>query len=135
MQLVLWLWYMNWNKRVCSERRKSHFRGPRFQNFAGEDTPGPPTNAKSYVCISQLRSWIHPWAGMHEIAVNVIVHYKASASVAFLCTNYNGLNTLCGVFILHLLRKARGCCMHVFSSKFLKPSRRIWEDTYSKIVR
>ena len=29
---------------------------------------------------------------------------------------YNGLNTLCGVFILHLLRKARGCCMHVFSS-------------------
>ena len=29
---------------------------------------------------------------------------------------YNGRNTLCGVFILHLLRKARGCCMHVFSS-------------------
>jgi hypothetical protein len=29
---------------------------------------------------------------------------------------YNGLNTLSGVFILHLLRKARGCCMHVFSS-------------------
>jgi hypothetical protein len=29
---------------------------------------------------------------------------------------YNGLTTLCGVFILHLLRKARGCCMHVFSS-------------------
>ena len=29
---------------------------------------------------------------------------------------YNGLNTLCVVFILHLLRKARGCCMHVFSS-------------------
>jgi hypothetical protein len=24
-------------------------------------------------------------AGMHEIAVNVIVHYKASASVVFLC--------------------------------------------------
>jgi hypothetical protein len=47
---------------------------------------------------------------------------------------YNGLNTLCGVFILHLLRKARGCCMHVFSSiiwrfvdrtvKNLSPSRR-----------
>jgi hypothetical protein len=36
----LWLWYMNWNKRVRSERRKSHFRGPRFQNL--EDTPGPP---------------------------------------------------------------------------------------------
>jgi hypothetical protein len=32
---------------------------------------------------------------------------------------YNGLNTLCGVFILYLLRKARGCCMHVFSS-FIK---------------
>ena len=29
---------------------------------------------------------------------------------------YNGLNTLCGVFIIHLLSKARGCCMHVFSS-------------------
>ena len=40
-------------------------------------------------------------AGMHEIAVNVIVHYKASASVVFLC------------------RKARGCCMHVFSSTIL----------------
>ena len=24
-------------------------------------------------------------AGMHEIAANVIVHYKASASVVFLC--------------------------------------------------
>jgi hypothetical protein len=24
-------------------------------------------------------------AGMHEIAVNVIVHYKAGASVVFLC--------------------------------------------------
>jgi hypothetical protein len=32
---------------------------------------------------------------------------------------YNGLNTLCGVFILNLLRKARGCCMHVFSSKVI----------------
>ena len=46
-------------------------------------------------------------AGMHEIAVNVIVHYKASASVVFI----NGLNALCGVFILHLLRTARGCCI------------------------
>jgi hypothetical protein len=54
-------------------------------------------------------------AGMHEIAVNVIVHYRASTSVVFMFV-YNGLNTLCGVFILHLLRKARGCCMHVFSS-------------------
>ena len=33
---------------------------------------------------------------------------------------YNGLNTLCGIFILHLLRKARGCCMHVFSSYELR---------------
>jgi hypothetical protein len=32
---------------------------------------------------------------------------------------YNGLNTLCGVFILYQLRKARGCCMHVFSSNIL----------------
>jgi hypothetical protein len=38
----LWLWlYLNWNKRVRSERRKSHFRGPRFQNLPVEDTPGP----------------------------------------------------------------------------------------------
>jgi hypothetical protein len=57
-------------------------------------------------------------AGMHEIAVIVIIHYKASASVVFLCL-YNGLNTLWGVFILHLLRKARGCCMHVFSSNMM----------------
>jgi hypothetical protein len=42
-------------------RRKSHLRGPRFQNFTGEDTPDPPTNARSYVCISQLSSWIRPW--------------------------------------------------------------------------
>jgi hypothetical protein len=56
-------------------------------------------------------------AGMHEIAVNVIVHYKASTSVVFLCLFIMVLiNTLCGVFILHLLRKAKGCCMHVFSS-------------------
>ena len=62
-------------------------------------------------------------AGMREIAANVIVHYKASACIScvfmFLGINYNGLNTLCGVFILHLLRKARGCCMHVFSSTIL----------------
>jgi hypothetical protein len=42
---------------------------------------------------------------MHEIAVNVIVHYKARASVVFLC-----------LFMMLLIRKARGCCMHVFSS-------------------
>ena len=59
-------------------------------------------------------------AGMHEIAVNVIVHYKASTSVVFLCLFIMVLiNTLCGVFILHLLRKAKGCCMHVFSSKWI----------------
>ena len=58
-------------------------------------------------------------AGMHEMAVNVIVHYiKASASVVFLCLfiMVSILYQLCGVFITHLLRKARGCCMHVFSS-------------------
>jgi hypothetical protein len=44
-------------------------------------------------------------AAMHEIAVNVIVHYKASASVVFVLIMfvYNGLNTLCAVFTLHLL--------------------------------
>jgi hypothetical protein len=31
--------------------------------------PPPPTNARSYVCISQLRSWIHPWL---KIAVGAI---------------------------------------------------------------
>jgi hypothetical protein len=58
-------------------------------------------------------------AGMHEIAVNVIVHYKVSASVVFLCLFIMVLILklyACVVFILHLLRKARGCCMHVLSS-------------------
>ena len=59
-------------------------------------------------------------AGMHHIAVNVIVHnhynnIKLRISCVFMFV-YNGLKTLSGVFILHLLRKARGCCMHVFSS-------------------
>ena len=57
---------------------------------------------------------------MHHIAVNVIVHnhynnIRLPISCVFMFA-YNGLNTLSGVFILHLLRKARGCCMHVFSS-------------------
>ena len=29
-------------RKAPSERRKSHFRGPRFQNLPGEDSPGPP---------------------------------------------------------------------------------------------
>ena len=29
---------------------------------------------------------------------------------------YNCLSTLCGFFVLYLLRKARGCCVHVFFS-------------------
>jgi hypothetical protein len=58
-QIILWLWCMNWNKRVHSERRKSHFRGPRFQNFPGEDTPGPPCKCE-FLGISQLRNWIRP---------------------------------------------------------------------------
>ena len=29
-----------------SERRKSHFRGPRFQNFPGEYSSDPPTSAR-----------------------------------------------------------------------------------------
>jgi hypothetical protein len=46
---------------------------------------------------------------MLEIAVNVIVHYnKASASGVFLCLFIMVLILYCGVFILHLLRKARG---------------------------
>ena len=32
-----------------------------------------------------LRNFTLMQAGMHEIAVNVIVHYKTSASVVFLC--------------------------------------------------
>jgi hypothetical protein len=59
-------------------------------------------------------------AGMHHIAVNVFVHnhynnIRLRISCVFMFV-YNGLNTLCEVFILHLLRKASGCCMHVFSS-------------------
>ena len=37
-QIILWLQCMNWNKRVCSEHRESHFRGPRFENFTGENS-------------------------------------------------------------------------------------------------
>jgi hypothetical protein len=59
-QIILWLWCMNRNKRVCSERRKSNFRGPRFQNFPGEDTPGPPYKCE-VLCITQFRNWIRPW--------------------------------------------------------------------------
>ena len=56
---------------------------------------------------------------MHEIAMNVIVHYKASASVVFLCSFIMVLILYVEfLYILHLLRKARGCCMHVFSSYF-----------------
>jgi hypothetical protein len=39
-------WYMNWNKRVRSERRKSHFRGPRFQNFPGGGYPRTPLQTR-----------------------------------------------------------------------------------------
>jgi hypothetical protein len=47
--------------------------------------------------------------------VRVSKFLKASASVVFLCLFIMVL-ILFGVFILHLLRKASGCCMHVFSS-------------------
>ena len=44
----------------------------------------------------------------------------AHHSVVFLCLFIIVLiNTLCGVFILHLSRKAKGCCMHVFSRKWI----------------
>ena len=33
-------------RKAPSERRKSHFRGPRFQNFPGEEPPDPPTSAR-----------------------------------------------------------------------------------------
>jgi hypothetical protein len=56
---ILWLWYMNWNKRVCSERRKSHFRGSRFQNFPGEDTPGPPYRCE-VLCMHQSAQELDP---------------------------------------------------------------------------
>ena len=45
---------------------------------------------------------------------------KLAHQLCFYVCSYNGLNTLCGVFILHLLRKARGSCMHVFSSTIFK---------------
>jgi hypothetical protein len=48
-------------------------------------------------------------AGVHEIAANVyIVQLLTSALVVFLCL-FDGLNTL-----VHLSRKVRGCCLHVF---------------------
>ena len=44
-----------------SECWKSHFRGPRFQNFPGEDTPGPPYLCEVLkLCISQSKRWIRP---------------------------------------------------------------------------
>jgi hypothetical protein len=49
----LWLWYMNWNKRVRSECRKSHFQGPRFQNF------GPPYKCK-VLCMHQSAQELDP---------------------------------------------------------------------------
>jgi hypothetical protein len=52
-------WYMNWNKRVRSERKKSHFRGPRFQNFPGEDTPGPPYKCE-VLCMHQSPQQLDP---------------------------------------------------------------------------
>ena len=61
---------------------------------------------------------------MHEIAVNVVVHYISQRISCVFMFVYNGLNTLCGVFILHLLiKKGEGllaCCMHVFSSISIK---------------
>ena len=49
--------------------------------------------------------------------MTVIVYYKASASVVFLCLFIMVLILYVEfLYILHLLRKARGCCMHVFSS-------------------
>ena len=53
---------MNWNKRVRSERRKSHFRGPRFQNFQGEDTPGPPYKCE-ILCMHQSAQELDPPLG------------------------------------------------------------------------
>jgi hypothetical protein len=55
----LWLWYMNWNKRVRSECRKSHFRGPRFENFSGQDTPGSPYKCE-ILCMHQSAQELDP---------------------------------------------------------------------------
>ena len=39
------------------------FRGLKFQNFQGEDTPGPPNLCEVLeLCISQPTRWIYPWA-------------------------------------------------------------------------
>jgi hypothetical protein len=53
-QKFLWLWYMNWNISEVLD----------FKISRGRILPNPPTNARSYVCISQLRSWIRPWLGV-----------------------------------------------------------------------
>ena len=36
-------------RKAPSERRKSHFRGPRFQIFPGEDSPGTPLQGRGLV--------------------------------------------------------------------------------------
>ena len=52
---------------------------------------------------------------LQRMLINMLSFNKLAHQLCFMFV-YNGLNTLCGVFILHLLRTARGCCMHVFSS-------------------
>jgi hypothetical protein len=62
--IILWLWCMNWNKRV-QQSRKSHFRGPRFQNFSGEDTPGPPYKC-DVLCMHQSAQELDPPLSNHS---------------------------------------------------------------------
>jgi hypothetical protein len=49
--------------------RKSHFRGPRFQNFQGEDTPGPPYKCE-ILCIHQSAQELDPPLVIMLIHVN-----------------------------------------------------------------
>ena len=36
-----------YDRILCSERRKCHFRGSNFKNFPGENTPGPPKHMEA----------------------------------------------------------------------------------------
>jgi hypothetical protein len=83
-QIILWLWYMNWNNRVCSERRKSHFRGSRFQNFPGEDTPGPPYKCL-VLCMHQSAQELDP--PLHYV-IRISFHINYTCLFLNECTPY-----------------------------------------------
>ena len=83
---------MNWNKRVRSERRKSHFRGPRFQNFR------TPLQIRDLMYAS-VSSGAGSAPGPVEIAAKngfpdrILLYYKSESHRATLSDRVPQLNT------------------------------------------